>query len=492
MAFQTMPASPDIDLTLLTPELALALWACAVLLLDLVMPDGLSRRPLLWLSILGLAIAGGLSIGLLARPLPAYSFSGFLVVDQFSVYFKLIFLIAAVLVLLASDTFTDRLREYEAEFYGLMLFCTTGMMLMASTGELMSLYVSLELSSLSLAFLVTWAKRDLRSSEAGLKFFVLSAMSSAILLFGMALLYGLTGSTSLRDIARLLTTGGSPAGMLAMSMLVAGFGFKISAVPFQMWTPDVYEGAPTPVTAFLSTASKAAGFAVILRIFQSALGSIEPEWTTLFAVLAVITMTVGNVMALVQNNLKRLLAYSSIGHVGYMLAGLATGTAFGLSSVIFYLLLYAFTNVGAFAVLIVMARYVPDEDIGSYSGLARRAPWLSAAMAFFLLSLAGLPPLAGFFGKLYIFWAVAEHGMYWLVLAGVINSAVSLYYYARVIRQMYLVEPTGEERVSVGLAPGLSLAAAAIGVLAIGPLSGFFISAALGAALSIGPQAIQP
>src|SRR5439155_8890399 len=199
-------------------------------------------------------------------------------------------------------------------------------------------------------------------------------------------------------------------------------------------------------------------------------------------ILALVTMTVGNVMALVQNNVKRLLAYSSIGHVGYMLAGLSTGTNFGLSSVIFYLLVYAFTNVGAFAVLIVMARYVTDEDIGSYSGLARRAPWLSAAMAFCLLSLAGLPPLAGFFSKLYVFWAVAEHGMYWLVLAGVINSAISLYYYARVIRQMYLVEPTEDRRVGIGFAPGLSLAAAVVGIFVIGPLSGAFIGAALGAA----------
>jgi NADH-quinone oxidoreductase subunit N len=472
------------DVSLLAPELTLAVWACAVLLLDLFLPDGASRRPLLWLSVLGLTVVGGLSLGLLVRA-PATSFANFLVVDHFSVYFKLIFLIAAALVLLASDTFTERLPEYEAEFYGLLLLCTTGMMLMASTGELMSLYLSLELTSLTLAFLTTWAKRDLRSNEAGLKFFVLSAMSSAILLYGMALLYGLTGSTSLRDIAQLLTSGGSAASMLAMSMLVAGFGFKIAAVPFQMWTPDVYEGAPTPVTAFLSTASKAAGFAVILRIFQSALGAIQPEWSTLFAVLAIATMTVGNVMALIQDNLKRLLAYSSIGHVGYMLAGLATGTTFGLSSVIFYLLVYAFTNIGAFAVLIVMARYVPSEDISSYSGLARRAPWLSAAMAFCLLSLAGLPPLAGFFSKLYVFWAVAEHGMYWLVLAGVINSAISLYYYARVIRQMYLAEPVEDRRVGVGFAPTISLAAAVTGIFMIGPLSGPFIAAAVGAAQGI-------
>lgn len=475
------------DLTLLLPELTLAVWACVVLLLDLAMPDTASRRPLLWLSLVGLVVSGGLSIALANRPLPATSFGGFLVVDQFSVYFKFILLISAALVLLASETFIERLQHYEAEFYGLLLLCTTGMMLMATTAELMSIYLSLEISSLSLAFLATWAKRDLRSSEAGLKFFVLSALSSAILLYGMALLYGLTGSTTLSDIARLLTGGGSPAAMLALSMLIAGFGFKISAVPFQMWAPDVYEGAPTPVTAFLSTASKAAGFAVVLRIFESALGSIHVEWTVLVAVIAFVTMTVGNIMALVQNNLKRLLAYSSIGHVGYMLAGLAAGTSFGLSSVIFYLLVYAFTNIGAFAVLIVMARYVADEDIQAYSGLARRAPWLSAAMAFCLLSLAGLPPLAGFFSKLYVFWAIAENGMYWLVLAGLINSAISLYYYARVIRQMYLVEPAEEQRVGVGFAPGLSLAAAVAGVLIIGPLSGQFIAAAVGAAQGIHP-----
>ena len=483
------------DVTLLGPELLLAVWASAIILADLLMRDGASRRPLLWVSVLGLVLAAVLTVGLLARPLPATSFGDFLVVDHFSVFFKFIFLVAAGLVLLTSEAFTDRLREYEAEFYGLLLFCTTGLMLMATTGELMSIYLSLEISSLSLAFLATWAKRDLRSSEAGLKFFVLSAMSSAILLFGMALLYGLTGSTRLADISRLLTTGASPTAMLAMSMLVAGFGFKISAVPFQMWTPDVYEGAPTPVTAYLSTASKAAGFAVILRIFQSALGNIQLEWSLLFAWLAFLTMTVGNVMALVQNNLKRLLAYSSIGQVGYMLAAVATGTAFGISSVVFYLLIYAFTNIGAFAVLIVMARHVPDEDIGSYSGLASRAPWLAAAMTFCLLSLAGLPPLAGFVGKFYIFWAVAERGWYWLVLAGVINSAISLYYYARVIRQMYLVEPVAPPatevapapRLRVGFAPSLSLGAAVLSIFVMIPLAGLFITAAQQAARGLVP-----
>jgi NADH-quinone oxidoreductase subunit N len=479
-----------VDLSLLAPEIVLAIWASAILLIDLVLRDGVSRRPLLWLSLIGIAVSAALTVPLLSRSLPASSFFGALIVDQFSIFFKFIFLAAAALVILAADTFMDREHEFEAEFYGLLLYCTTGMMLMATTAELMSLYLSLEVSSLSLAFLVTWSKRDLRSSEAGMKFFILSAMSSAILLFGLALLYGITGSTSLSDIARVLTGKGTPAAMLAMSMLVAGFGFKISAVPFQMWTPDVYEGAPTPVTAFLSTASKAAGFAVVLRIFQSALGSIEPQWSLLFAILALVTMSVGNMMALNQTNLKRLLAYSSIGHVGYMLAGLSTGTALGLSSVVFYLLVYAFTNVGAFAVLMVMSRYVASEEIGSYSGLGRRAPWLAAAMTFCLLSLAGLPPLGGFFSKLYVFWAVAQQGQYWLVAAGVINSAISLYYYARVIRQMYLVEPadaTAAHRIGVSVAPALSLVAAVTAVFVVGPFSGPFIAAAFGAARGITP-----
>jgi NADH-quinone oxidoreductase subunit N len=475
------------DISLLTPELTLALWGCLVLVLDLIMSDEQSRRPLLWVSLGGLFITAVLSTSLLNLPLPQTSFSGTLVVDQFSVYFKLIFLLAAALVILASETMTERLREYEAEFYGLLLLCTTGLMLMATTAELMSLYLGLELSSLSLAFLATWAKRDLRSTEAGLKFFVLSAMSSAILLFGMGLLYGLTGTTNLRDISRLLGGAASPAAILAMCMLVAGFGFKISAVPFQMWAPDVYQGAPTPVTAFLSTASKAAGFAVLVRIFQGALGAIEPQWTALFEILALVTMTTGNVMALVQNNVKRMLAYSSIGQVGYMLAALSTGTTFGMSSVIYYLLVYALTNVGAFGVLIVMSRYVEDEELDSYAGLGRRAPWLSACMAFCLLSLAGLPPLAGFFGKLFMFLAIAQAGAYWLVLAGVINSAISLYYYARVLHRMYLVEPTAEQNVSTSFAPALSLTASVVGLFVIGPFAGPFIDAAIQAARVVAP-----
>jgi NADH-quinone oxidoreductase subunit N len=359
---------------------------------------------------------------------------------------------------------------------------------MASSYELMTIYLALEISSLSLAFLAAWNKRELRSSEAGLKFFVLSAVSTGILLFGMALLYGVTGSTGLREIGRLLTTASpTPAVLLAMSMVVAGLGFKIAAVPFQMWTPDVYEGAPTPITAYLSVASKAAGLALVMRIFVIALGAgqIQTVWSDLFVVLSLVTMTVGNLAALLQTNLKRMLAYSSIAHVGYMLMGLAAATSFGISSVIFYLLVYAFTNIGAFVVVVVMARYVIGEELSQYAGLARRAPVLSAILTICLLSLAGLPPLAGFFSKLYLFWAAAQAGLYITVIWGVLNSAISLYYYARVIRSMYLGESTEQGKVEVGAAPAVSLAAAAFGVLLIGIFSSPFIAAATGAANTI-------
>ena len=476
------------DAMLILPEIVLAVWASLILTLDLFVERSKSgHRLILMLSLLGVALAMISTLTLIGQNTTA--FYGSVLVDNFAIFFKVIFLLAAGLVLLSAEGLIERVGENAAEFCGLILFCTAGLMFMASAYELMTVYLALEISSLSLAFLAAWNKRELRSSEAGLKFFVLSAISSSILLFGMALMYGITGSTSLREISRLLTTNTAPtaAALLAMSMLVAGFGFKIAAVPFQMWTPDVYEGAPTPVTAYMSVASKAAGFAVVIRIFDVALGagSIQVVWSDLFVVLSLITMTVGNLAALLQTNLKRMLAYSSIAHVGYMLMGLASASVFGLSSVIFYLLVYAFTNIGAFVVVVVMSRYVVGEDLSQYAGLARRAPTLSAILTLCLLSLAGLPPLAGFFSKLYLFWAAAQAGLYVTVIWGVLNSAVSLYYYARVIRVMYLSEPTEQGKVEVGVAPAMSLAAAAVGVLLIGIISSPFIAATTGAANTI-------
>jgi NADH-quinone oxidoreductase subunit N len=485
-------------LYLLAPVLAVIITGIVVLVIDLVITDWLSRRPLMWISSLGLLVALGLC-GMLWSTGAAgqTAFGGFLVVDGFALFFEALFLIAAVLVILSATTFADREEVIEAEFYIITLFATAGLMLMASGNELMTIYLALEVTSLSLAFLAAWNKRDavagqgLKSTEAGIKFFLLSAMSTAVLLYGMALLYGVSGATTLADIARVLTGAPSPAALLSVTMLVAGLGFKIAAAPFQLWTPDVYQGAATPATAFFSVGSKAAGFAVILRIFNAALPAISNEWSVLFGVLAFITITVGNLVALVQTNIKRLMAYSSITHVGYMLIGLATARATGSSAVMFYLMAYAFTNLGAFIVITVMANYAPDDEIPGYAGLASRSPVLAMGLTVALLSLAGIPPFVGFFAKLYLFLAAiqtASVGLQLLVIWALIMSAVSLYYYGRVIHVMWMGEAPTTVPVGVGysFSQGLALAASVIGVVAFGVLGGPIFDAAIGAAGGFG------
>ena len=398
-------------LILLGPVLVVIVTAVVVLLIDLIITDWLSRRPLMWISALGLLV-GIATCGLLwlGGYVGKSAFGGFLVLDGFALFFEALFLLAAMLVILSATTFADREELFEAEFYVMVLFSTAGLMLMASGNELITIYLALEVTSLSLSFLAAWNKRDaiagqgLKSTEAGIKFFLLSAMSTAILLYGMALLYGVSGATTLVDISRVLTGAPSPAALLSVTMLIAGLGFKIAAAPFQLWTPDVYQGAATPATAFFSVGSKAAGFAVILRIFNGALPGISPEWSVLFGVLAFVTMTAGNLIAIVQTNIKRLMAYSSITHVGYMLIGLAAANADGSSAVMFYLLAYAFTNLGAFIVITIMANYAPDDEISGYVGLAQRSPALALGLTVALLSLAGIPPFVGFFAKLYCSW----------------------------------------------------------------------------------------
>jgi proton-translocating NADH-quinone oxidoreductase chain N len=306
-----------------------------------------------------------------------------------------------------------------------------------------------------------------------------------VLLYGLALLYGLTGQTRLDAIARELTTASSPALFLALAMLLAGFGFKVSAVPFQLWTPDVYEGAPTPVTAYLSVASKAAGFAVAVRVFLTALPAAQADWATLVTALAVATMTVGNIVALVQTNIKRMLAYSSIAQAGYVLIGVAVATQRGISAMLFYLAAYTVTNLAAFGAVIAITRMTRSERIADFRGLRDRAPGLSFALAVSLLSLAGLPPFVGFFAKLYIFWAAAEAGLLLLVLVGVINSAISLFYYAQVIHDMYMLSPVTlvpppelrAERRTRDVALGTALTAAVAGVITLGIVSGFLLGA---------------
>ncbi|MGQ9572491.1 MAG: NADH-quinone oxidoreductase subunit N [Dehalococcoidia bacterium] len=461
----------------LGPELILLAFAGIIILTDLVV----QRRWLVVGSSL-LAVAGSLIWAgtLVARDLRGSAFHGLLVVDNFSLFFSFLFAGIAGVVILASIDYSQRFGRYQAEYHALILASAAGMMLLASTVDLIAIFVVLELTSISLYILVAILK-DVRSSEAGLKYLLLGALSTAVTLYGMALLFGLSGSTSLADIANVVAAANDDtraALVMAMVFLAAGLGFKMAAVPFHMWVPDVYEGAPTPVTAYLSVGSKAAGFAVVMRIFFEALGdpSISDDWANLFAAIAAISMSLGNIVALSQTNIKRMLGYSSIAQAGYLLVGLAAISAadgelsLGASGVIFFLATYAFTNLGAFIAIIAISNRIDSDEIDDYAGMMRRAPLLAFGLTLCLVSLTGIPPTAGFVAKVYIFNAAVQSDLVWLVIIGVLNSVVSAYYYLRVVLRMFLEAPPSEERVSAGPSLGLAMALASGGILFIGIL----------------------
>jgi NADH-quinone oxidoreductase subunit N len=371
------------------------------------------------------------------------------------------------------------------------MLATLGMMLMAATNELISIYVALELTSISLYVLVGLLKDD-KSTEASLKYLLLGAVASAVLLYGMAMIFGFTGQTQLGEIARGLKTMSlsgimaNPALLVGIVMLIAGFGFKIAAVPFQLWVPDVYEGAPTPITAFLSVGSKAAGFAVIIRVFFSAFGqpALSTDWGMIFAVLAVLSMIVGNVAAIPQTNIKRMLGYSSIAQAGYLMVGLATmgfaGTANvnGQSGIMFFLASYALTNLGAFIAIIAITNVLNSDLISDFTGMGKRASVLALALTLCLISLVGMPPAAGFMAKFYIFSGAVKQGLLWLVIIAVINSVISAYYYLRVVKVMWFNQPASEEKVPSSAALKTSLAIACLGVLAFGIIPNFIMQVA--------------
>jgi NADH-quinone oxidoreductase subunit N len=358
-------------------------------------------------------------------------------------------------------------------------------MLMAATSELISIYIALELSSISLYVLVGFLK-DSKSTEASLKYLLLGAVASAVLLFGMALVFGFTGKTQLGDIAQAIkATSMQPGLILGMVLITAGFGFKIAAIPFHMWVPDVYEGAPTPITAYLSVASKAAGFAVILRVFHSALGFPGLlHWDIMFAVLAAIGMFVGNITALPQGNIKRMLGYSSIAQAGYLMVGLATmgltpaTSGIGQSTIMFFLAGYALTNLGAFIAIIAISNKIESDLIDDYSGMIKRAPLLTLGLSFCLISLIGMPPAVGFMAKFYIFSGAVKNGLLWLVIIAVINSVISAYYYLRVVKVMWLGKPASEETVPSTPALRVALSLSCAGVLVLGIVPGLMMKVA--------------
>ena len=476
------------NLSLFIPEIALAVTAVLVILLDLFVQQRFVTR---WLSLAGLVVAGVFSVIMWGDNNPAL-FNNMLAADNFAVFFKLLFLGIAFLIILASADYEEKFARFRSEYYALILLSTLGMMLMAAATDLISLYIALELTSISLYVLVSLLK-DKKSTEAALKYLLLGAIASAVLLYGMALIFGTTGQTQLIYIAQSITSMGhntpmsNPALFMGIALMIAGFGFKIAAAPFQMWVPDVYEGAPTTITAYLSVGSKAAGFAIILRVFFTAFSmpfSMSHDWGIIFAVLAVISMIIGNVAAIPQTNIKRMLGYSSIAQAGYLMVGLAATGVFSMASssfpqgelaqkgILFFLVSYALTNLGAFIAIIIISSKTNSDTIADYTGMGKRAPLLALALTLCLVSLIGIPPAAGFMAKFYLFSLAASNGLLWLVIIAAINSVISAYYYLRVVKVMWFSEAASPEKVPSSIAPKVALVICCLGVLLLGIIPG--------------------
>ncbi len=470
---------PTLNLPVIAPQVVLVAAALLILLADLVIAE---KRILGWIGLI--ATLGALAAVFVCRsaspafqPAPTSQFGpgAMALADGLGLFASAAVLIAAGLaILLAMERAADFTRRIGA-YYALLLLATAGMAAMATASDLMTIFIALEIFSLALYILVGFNRKDARAAEAALKYFLLGAFASGFFLYGIALIYAATGTTNLEAIMQgILPMSASlpfapllPAGM---GLLLVGFGFKVALVPFHMWTPDAYQGAPTPVTAFMSVATKAAAFAALIRVL-AAVASHDRPWLLALAALAVLTMTLGNLAALRQNSLKRMLAYSSIAHAGYLLTGLAAGNQTGVQAALYYLLAYTFMNLGAFAVLLAVQR--PEEnDVTNeqIAGLAGRRPLLAVLMAVFLFSLAGIPPLAGFFGKLYVFWAAVEGGLAWLAIVGVLNSALGAYYYLRVTVSMFMAEepaPAAAAR-RPGWAENTAIVLAALGTVVLG------------------------
>jgi NADH-quinone oxidoreductase subunit N len=472
-----------LNLGLFIPEMVLIGTAILVIMLDLFVQR---KGVLVGVSLTGLIVAGGFTIGMWGGGSQS-AFHGMLAVDSFALFFKLLFFGIAALVILASVDYVSKFARFQGEYYALILLSALGMVLMSASANLIAIYVALELASISLYVLVGFLKGP-KSSEASLKYMLLGALASAVLLYGMALVFGFTGETQLSQIAgAIMSESAIGAGLnsgliLGVVLLVAGFGFKIAAFPFHMWVPDVYGGAPAPVTAYLSVGSKAAGFAVILRVFFSAFSLpdwLSLDWGLLFAVLAAIGMTLGNIVALPQTNIKRMLGYSSIAQAGYLMVGLATvGVSSvtdiaGRSGVMFFLAAYALTNLGAFTAIIAISNKLDSDLIQDFSGMIKRAPLLALALSLCLISLIGMPPAAGFMAKFFIFRGAVQGGLLWLVIIAVINSVISAYYYLRVVKVMWFGEPASGEKVPSSGALRLALSLSCLGVLLLGVIPGF-------------------
>ena len=458
------------------PEIIVVTGACILLIVGLFVPKDRGHI-LVWASLAIIAAAAAATLALTGVARPAYT--GMFVVDGFASFFKVLFYIATALTLMLSRKYAAVEQIEKGEYYVLLLFALAGMMIMASGIDLLSIYVGLELMALATYVLTGFLRQERRSNEAALKYVILGAVSSAIFLYGVSLVYGLTGTTQLDAIAAALGDDAlDPALLLAIIFIVTGLVFKVGAVPFHMWVPDVYEGAPTTITAFLSVGPKAAGFAVILRVFLNPLVAASDVWIVV-AVIAVATMALGSFVALVQDNIKRLLAYSSIAHAGFALLGVVAGGADGIASVMLYLLIYVFMNLGIFGVVILMRNgEFRGEAIEDYAGLAKSHRVLALLMLLFLFSLAGIPPTAGFFAKFYVLVALVEQGLLALAVIAVLLSVVAAYFYIRIVMVIYMRDPAGTFEPALTPSVRFALGIAAAGTIGIGLFPAWFLGLA--------------
>ncbi|HEV8682344.1 MAG TPA: NADH-quinone oxidoreductase subunit NuoN [Actinomycetota bacterium] len=482
-----VPVSPpDIDLLPIAPEMALAGAAILVLLLDAWRPAR-NQRLAVGLTLVGLIGAAAASVALWRWTGPSTVLGGMVAVDGFSVFFRLLIAGSAAIAVLFSATYLKRTGEARGEYYALLLFAASGMSLLSAAADLIVVFLSLEVLSLSLYVMAGFSRRRLASQEAGMKYFLLGAFSSAFFLYGIALAYGATGTTNIREIASALGGGGGGSTALALAgaaLLAVGFGFKVAAVPFHMWTPDVYQGAPTPVTAFMAAGTKVAGFAALLRVTITGLQPVVQDLTPALWAVSALTMIVGSVLAIAQTDVKRMLAYSSIAHAGFVLVGVVAYNALGEAGAMFYLAAYAAMILGAFGVVALVSRRGEEHtSLVSYEGLYRRSPVLAALLALFLLSLAGIPPTAGFVAKVLVFQAAVVSGHWALVVVAVLASVVAAFFYIRVIVIMYMQEPEEAGEIRAPGVPSAGLAVAAAATLLLGVFPSLLLDPWIGRAL---------
>jgi len=455
------------------PEILLLALGLLVLAVDLALKEE-KRRSLGWLTAGGLLAIMAASL-MFARPGdPEMVFGGMVRYDWLGFFFKMLFLFAAAIT--ALFMMDHKNLGHRGEAYLLLLASTLGMSLMASAADLVMLYIAIETTSIPLYILAGFMTGDDHSTESGFKYLLFGALTSTVMLYGFSLLYGFTGTTGIYELGAMFSAGQVSLGLAVglIFLIIVGLGFKVSIVPFHFWAPDVYEGAPTPVAGFLSTASKAAGFAVLMRLFLIAFPDVAASWSLLLAVLSTLTMTLGNLVAMVQKNIKRLLAYSSIAHAGYAMIGLAAVSQLGVASVVFYLAAYILTNLAAFGVVVAVGRETGSDEITAYSGLSRRAPGLALAMMVAFLSLAGMPPFGGFVAKVFVFTAAVKADMVWLAIVGVLNSIIGVYYYLTVLKYVYLYRMENEDEdqhpIPLSRPYTIALVVLSIGILLIGTI----------------------